>query len=134
MGIVGYSGRVSKSVAPNSPSETVKANVAALSVARERIGKSTVCQTRSGDAPSMDADSRKRFGMDAMAGCNVRITKGSAMSVCASGTKIGEASARPNVMMNPSPSMTADAPSGSMISGSRNFSRRVGLASAYAAG
>lgn len=72
--------------------------------------------------------------MDAIAGCSVRMTNGNATSVCANGTSHGDASHLPYVMMNPSPSITADDPSGSMISGSRIFSRRVGCARANAAG
>ena len=40
----------------------------------------------------------------------------------------------PYERMNPRPSITADEPSGSMISGSRIRSRRVGFANANAAG
>ena len=69
-----------------------------------------------------------------MAGCSVRITKGNATRVCANGTSNGDVSHLPNVRRNPNPSMTADDPSGSMMIGSRNFSRRAGLASANAAG
>ena len=72
--------------------------------------------------------------MDAIAGCSVRMTNGNATSVCANGTSHGEASHLPYVMMNPSPSITADDPRGSMMRGSRIFSRRVGCASANAAG
>jgi hypothetical protein len=62
-------GREIRSVAPNSPSEMVKANVAAASVARRRMGKSMFFQTSNGDAPSDDAAWRNRCGMEAMAGC-----------------------------------------------------------------
>ena len=52
MGMVGNSGRTTRLVAPNSPSDTVKANTAAESVARATIGQSTVNQTCRGAAPN----------------------------------------------------------------------------------
>ena len=45
-------------VAPNSPSETAKANPAAVVAARETIGRSTSIHARPGDAPSTAAASR----------------------------------------------------------------------------
>lgn len=69
-----------------------------------------------------------------MAGCNARMTNGNATNVCATGTINGEVSHFPNVRRNPSPSMTAEEPSGSMMNGSRSLSRAVGLERATAAG
>ena len=73
-----------------------------------------------------------------MAGCKLRITKGRAIIVCAAGTSQREAShcigGRLNATMNPSPSITADAPSGSISSGSRSESSLRGHASDAATG
>src|SRR5688572_7180859 len=133
-GMVGYSGREISKVAPNSPSEIVKAKIAAATVARRRIGRSIFFQTSQGEAPREEAAWRNRCGMEAMAGCSVRITNGKATSVCAKGTSHGEVSQAPYERINPSPSVTAEEPSGSIINGSRIRSSRVGLASANAAG
>ena len=66
------------------------------------------------------------------------MTKGNAIIVCASGTSHGEAiqlrGALLNEMMKPKPSVTADAPSGSIRIGSRMRSRRLGFANAEATG
>ena len=51
-GIVGYSGREIKRVAPNSPREMVNAKVEAASAARRRMGRSMFFQTSQGEAPS----------------------------------------------------------------------------------
>src|SRR4029434_5381689 len=115
-GIVGYSGREIKSVAPNSPSEIVKAKIAAVSVARRRIGRSMFFQTSNGDAPRDAAAWRNRCGMDAMACWSVRMTNGNATSECANGTRSGDVSHAPNEMIKPNPNMTADEPNGTMTS------------------
>src|SRR5512136_1236850 len=90
-GRVGYSGRTTRDVAPNSPRDMVKAKMAAERVARATIGQSTKYQTCLGDAPRMAAACRSRSGMEARAGCKLRMTKGRAIRVCASGTRKGEA-------------------------------------------
>src|SRR5919109_4902457 len=102
-GMVGYSGREISKVAPNSPREIVKANVAAARVARRKIGRSIFFQTFQGEAPSEEAAWRNRCGMEAMAGCSTRITNGNATSVCANGTSSGEVSQAPKEMIKPSP-------------------------------
>ena len=94
IGRVGYSGRTTSELAPNSPSETVKANTAADRVARATIGQSTANQTRCEEAPSEAAACRSRSGMEARAGCKLRMTNGRAISVCASGTSSGEVTKR----------------------------------------
>ena len=81
-------------VAPNSPSDTAKANPAATSSARRTIGRSTSRHTRHGDAPSTAAASRSRPSTARSTGSMVRTTKGTPTSACASGTRIQE---RPQV-------------------------------------
>ena len=56
-GMVGVWGRATNKVAPNSPRLMVKAKTAPTTSARPRIGKSTVCHTFKGPAPSTAAAS-----------------------------------------------------------------------------
>src|SRR5512137_3012970 len=92
--MVGFSGRTNMEVAPNSPRDTVKAKTPAAVSARAIMGRSTDRQTCWGDAPSTEAASLNRWGMEASAGCRLLITKGRARVVCANGTKRGEYSQR----------------------------------------
>ena len=138
MGIVGYSGLTTREVAPNSPNDTVKANTAAERVARATIGQSTENQARLGEAPNEAAAYFNFSGIEARAGCKLRMTNGRAIIVWARGTNHGEAiNAKGGVlkvMIKPSPRVTAEAPNGSISNGSSNRSSRPGRAKAAAAG
>src|SRR3990172_5122761 len=133
-GSVGYSGRARKLVAPNSPSEMVKANTPLTSAARAMMGKSTSHHTRQGEAPSTAAACRRLTGIERSAGSKARTTKGSATSECASGINSGSEpeskGGRLNTTMNPNPSVTAEVPSGSINSGSSTALMLAFLASA----
>ena len=89
-GSVGVSSRTRKLVAPNSPSETAKANPAAASNDRHAAGRSTLSSTRSGPAPSEAAAWRCRSSTARSTGATVRTTSGSATIACAIGTSHGD--------------------------------------------
>src|SRR5512136_967050 len=97
IGMVGYSGLTTRDEAPNSPREMVKAKMAAERLARPTIGQSTVIQTRGGEAPSTAAACLSLLGMDASAGCRLRMTNGKAIMAWAIGTRSGEENKRNSV-------------------------------------
>ena len=63
------------------------------------LGASTSHQTRSGDAPSTAAVSRKRGSRLRRAGKKVRTTKGKAISVCAIGVSQSDVRIHPSATM-----------------------------------
>lgn len=126
-------------VAPNSPSDTAKANPAATASARRTIGRSTSRHTRHGDAPSTAAASRSRSSTARSTGSMVRITNGTPTSACASGTRIQlvrrSSGGSSRATRKPKPTVTAETPSGSISSASnprtsRPASLRVSAAAA----
>ena len=90
-GTVGNSGRERSAVAPNSPSEMVNAKAAATIAARPISGRSISRHTRDGLLPSTAAACRSCGRMLVQAGSRLRMTKGKATRVCASGSNSGEA-------------------------------------------
>ena len=118
-----------KTVAPNSPRLMVKANIAAMMMAFEIIGKSTWYHTFLGDAPSNDAASLKLFGILLRLGRILRITKGKATKVCAMGISNSDerklSGGLSSAIIKPNPSVTADVDSGNMKIGSKIATNRL---------
>ena len=137
MGIVSLPTRVRKLVAPNSPREMAKAKPAPATSARRRKGRSISRHTRDGEAPSVDAASRRRGSMARSVGRTARTTKGTATTAWAMGMRTHEplrSSGRWSMVMSrPKPTVTADVPSGSMSPASRSEPTRREAAMATAA-
>ena len=118
IGRVGNSGRAKNEVAPNSPSEIVKAKSIPARIGRQRIGRVISRQMRPAEAPNTAADSFNSAGMEASAGWTVRVKKGSATTLWAMGTSKIASSAPPGIPLEssskPNPRDTAHAPSGSV--------------------
>ncbi len=116
IGTVGNSGLARNEVAPNSPSEIVKAKSIPARIGRQRIGRVISRQMRPVEAPSTAADSVSASGMEASAGWTVRVKKGSATTLWAMGTRRIASSAPPGIPLEssskPNPNDTAEAPSG----------------------
>src|SRR5665811_947904 len=85
----GHIGRAKKAVAPNSPTDTAKANPAPTRTARITRGRSTSLHTRAGGAPNTAAASRNRTLTDLNTGTAARTTKGTATREWARGIMKG---------------------------------------------
>ncbi len=124
IGNVGKSGRERKDVAPNSPSDMVNEKIAPTRPALAKMGRSISDQTLLGFAPNSAAAWRSTGGMEDNAGRSVRNTNGNATRLCANGMSSGNEDAsnggRLKTTMKPNPRVTAEVPSGSMITGSIN--------------
>ena len=116
-GAVSVSGRRgTKEVAPNSPSDTAKAKAAPTARPRPATRRSISRRTLPGGAPSTAAASRARGLMDLSMGTTVRTTKGMPTTAWAMGTITVEVrrsrGGSSNTSRMPSPTVTADTPSG----------------------
>ena len=116
--MVGYSGREIRAVAPNSPSEMVKAKVAATNSARPTSGRSIKRTPDDGAAPNTAAAWRRR-------GLMLLQRRGQAAHhkrECHQGVRQRDQHWRgaqverrgSSATINPSPSVTAEVPSGSI--------------------
>ena len=106
-------------MAPNSPSETANENPAPTASARAAIGRSISRRTLAGAAPKVAAASRRRTSMPRRVGTTTRITNGTPIRAWATGTSHRDdrksSGGSLNAMSMPKPTVTAEAPSGSII-------------------
>ena len=111
------SGRAIKAVAPNSPRETAAENPAPTATARAAMGRSISRKTRQGPAPNTEAASRNPVSIERSMGVTARTTKGMATRAWARGTNMTVArrsTGRSSATSMPNPTVTAEAPRGSI--------------------
>ena len=137
IGSVSRPARVRNVVAPNSPSEIAAAKPAPASNGRAMRARRRPSHARSGEAPSVAAAARRSVGIARSTGTKRahderRSPRGRARAGSATTRHASRTGATSNVISIPSPIVTADVPSGSIVptSSNRPLRRAVVIASA----
>jgi hypothetical protein len=123
IGIVCESRRVRKLVAPNSPSDIASEKARPVEIAGLRRGKSTAKKRLQGPAPKVAAADLRSFGIPSTTGVAERMTNGSAIAACTTGTSNHEERKSKGfesyVMRIAKPITTGDIANGKMIKDDR---------------